>query len=258
MSGQYQEKLVLNGIAEIDRPISVQLSKTKNRLNKEDKIDWIRNAEVYLTCGQNNFQEKLTYDSLGIYTSSHVAKYAESYSLEIVHAKYLGVTAEGIMPGEPEAIVKYLNESEEGRSSVFSLEIKQRKKDHFYIWEMEVDESDVGEATAVSIVSTDDKTDKVIPDYSIEQSKIFLEGYAVEGDDISSTFIAEDIDENTAVKATVRLFTMNKDMYNYYRSLELYNNSQASLAQPIEIYSNIENGLGIFGAISETVITIER
>lgn len=257
ISGQYEEKLVLNGLAEIDKPISIELSKSKNMLDKNDKIDWIRNADVYLTCGNNTYQEQLTYDSSGVYKSTHLAKYSESYKLEVVHPTYKEVFATGRMPDEPQAIVKYIDRVPGENKSVFNLEIKNKNEDQFYIWEMIYDNQEVEEEKNVSIVSTDNKTDNILPDVTQVQSKIFLEGSSAQTENISSSFIADDIEEEDISHTTVRLFTMNKDMYNYYRSLELYKNAQASFVEPIEIYSNVENGLGIFGAISEAVIIIE-
>ncbi len=257
ISGQYEEKLVLNGLAEVDQPISIELSKTRNLLDKDDEISWIRNAEVYLTCGNNSYQEKLEYDSSGIYRSTHIAKYSESYVLEVVHPTYKDVFATGVMPDAPEAVVKYIDQGPGQNNAVFNIEIKHKKENEFYIWEMIYSDESVQNEQNISIVSTDVKTDNILPDVSQVQSKIFLEGSSVQSDNITSSFIAEDVVVEDITNVKVRLRTMNRDMYKYYRSLELYKNAQTNFVEPIEIYSNVENGLGIFGAFSESVITVE-
>ncbi|MCT4615546.1 MAG: DUF4249 domain-containing protein [Marinifilaceae bacterium] len=48
-------------------------------------------------------------------------------------------------------------------------------------------------------------------------------------------------------KFYVELFHINKDLYEYYRTVELYDENDGNpFSQPVQIHTNIENGLGIF------------
>ena len=75
-------------------------------------------------------------------------------------------------------------------------------------------------------------------------------------DSINSTFGASGIDDENIHSLEIHLITVNEEMYKYYRSLELYKNATRTYIDPVEIYSNVENGLGIFGAISHSVIPV--
>jgi hypothetical protein len=50
---------------------------------------------------------------------------------------------------------------------------------------------------------------------------------------------------------TVYINSISKDMYTYYLQLQKYQNAQNSfLSEPVMVYTNINNGLGIFGGYS--------
>lgn len=58
----------------------------------------------------------------------------------------------------------------------------------------------------------------------------------------------------------IRLTSLSEESFNYFRSVMTYNNSQHDpFAEPVEIFSNIENGFGIFAgfSMSEKVYTLE-
>lgn len=51
---------------------------------------------------------------------------------------------------------------------------------------------------------------------------------------------------------------VSKDMFLYYQQLQKYQNAQnAFLAEPVMMYTNIENGLGIFAGYSSHITTID-
>lgn len=52
-------------------------------------------------------------------------------------------------------------------------------------------------------------------------------------------------------KVMVELQAITKDLYRYYKSMELYRiSSSDEFAEPVKIHSNVKNGWGIFGALS--------
>lgn len=249
-----QKKVVVNSILEINDTIRVQLSLSRNILVKGDSIDWIRNADVYLKCGTNNFQEKLSYSKNGVYKSKHLGQYSEAYELEVLYDEQR-ILAYAVMPSETKGTVKYKEfDNETEIQSYLELEIPERDDEKYYIWEMYGEDN-----SNVTITSLDKKTETILPDQTQSRDKIFLPGSINEiGAPYSTSFIAEDNNETNILKSTVRLLTVNKDMYEYLKSLELYKNSGNNYLEPIEIYSNIENGIGIFGAYTESVIQVSQ
>lgn len=253
---QFEEtKLVVNAILEVDKKIQINLTRTRNILDPKDSIDWVRNADVYLRIDGNSYSEKLVYDSIGNYTSELTAEYSRIYELEIEHPEYPDVYAQAHMPSKPLGFVKFLQNSGITQSgSTFELEITNNRNSQYYIWEMFTDKT----GSTFNISSQDKKTDNILPDETLTRDKIFFDATQFESDILNSHFTAYDFDEQDLSVTKVRLITVNSDMYQYYRSLELYNNSSINPIEPIEIFSNVENGLGVFGAIAETVISIDQ
>jgi hypothetical protein len=61
---------------------------------------------------------------------------------------------------------------------------------------------------------------------------------------------------NPRVMATVTLKTLSEDGYNYVRTARLQNDTSGDpLAQPVNVYNNIQNGFGIFAGYSASVYT---
>ncbi len=54
---------------------------------------------------------------------------------------------------------------------------------------------------------------------------------------------------------TYQLINMNKETFLYYQSAKKHMNSDPFLSEPIKVYSNIENGFGIFGTRFTSKIT---
>ena len=146
-------------------------------------------------------------------------------------------------------------EDNDQSQSFFELEIENETEDNFYIWEMFYETE---AQQKISITSLDNKTDNILPDETQTREKIFMSAKKVDAQVLNSSFVAEDLNPENASQVKVRLFSVNEDMYNYYKSLELYKNSVNNYIEPVEIFSNVNNGLGIFGAYSESVIELTQ
>ena len=58
----------------------------------------------------------------------------------------------------------------------------------------------------------------------------------------------------------LKIMAVSKDLYEYLRTYELYKQTEiaiTSTSQPVHVYSNIENGLGIFGGYNLKEFPIE-
>lgn len=249
-------KIVVNAILEVDQPIKVEVSKTRNILDQDDAIDWIRNADVYLRGSGNLYDEQLVYEGNGIFASQQIGKYSEVYDLEISHPSYEDVSATAAMPDKAKGQLRRIIIEEANLSqSFFELEIENETIDNYYIWEMFYETET---QQKVSITSLDNKTDNILPDETQSREKIFMNAAKVNAQVLNSSFVAENLGPENELQVKVRLFSVNEDMYNYYKSLELYKNSVNNYIEPVEIFSNINNGLGIFGAYSESVIDLSQ
>lgn len=258
ISDSVDSKLVVNSILKVNDTIRINLSKTRNILDPADSIDWVRNADVYLRIDDNKFTEKLTYRSDGFYSSSaFVGEYSKEYELEISHPNYENVFATAKMPDKPLGAVTFIaheNGTTNNSRTTFEIEITNKSQNKYFIWEMFNNESQ----NPLNIVSLDMKTDNILPDFSQSPERIFINASKYDTETLNSPFSTTNLVEKDIQTAKVRLITVNEDMYNYYKSLELFNNSTVNQVEPIEIFTNIENGLGIFGAVAETVLSINQ
>lgn len=247
-------KMVMNGILLVNDTIEVELSTTRNLFDKEDQIDWVRNADVYLICPEFVLPEKLVYKGNGMYASQkHIAKYGGEYSIEVIHNTYDNISATAYMPKAIRGEVVFTGTTDD--ESNFEINIDNEDDNSYFIWEM-LRRNSSGILSNVEITSKDSRTDNILPEETQVQEKIFLEDSNNLSGNINSTFSTSDISQDDFENAEIRLITVNEDMYKYFRSIELYKNSSRNFIKPVEIYSNVDNGLGIFGAISESVIPI--
>lgn len=66
-------------------------------------------------------------------------------------------------------------------------------------------------------------------------------------------------DSNIQNQVFLKVTTVSEELYNYYKSLETYFQKPLptqSSGKPVEIYSNVTGGLGIFGGFAEVIIEI--
>lgn len=56
----------------------------------------------------------------------------------------------------------------------------------------------------------------------------------------------------------ISIQALSKELYNYYASLSSYTQMNDYVVEPIRIYSNIEGGLGVFGAINEQTLLVSE
>ena len=251
-----ETKIVVNAILQVDEVIEVEVSKSRNILDSEDEIDWIRNADVFLSGSEDLYKEQLVYQGNGIFVSQQIGRFSEIYDLEIHHPSYEDVDATAAMPDKAKGQLRLIEiEDNDQSQSFFELEIENETDDNFYIWEMFY-ETEVQQK--ISITSLDNKTDNILPDETQTREKIFMNAKKVNAQVLNLSFVAEDLNPENASQVKVRLFSVNEDMYNYYKSLELYKNSVNNYIEPVEIFSNVNNGLGIFGAYSESVIELTQ
>ena len=60
--------------------------------------------------------------------------------------------------------------------------------------------------------------------------------------------------ENLATQFTVKMYSYSEDLYKYTLSRELfYLTSGDFFAEPVRLHNNIENGFGVFGAMSRSI-----
>jgi len=77
------------------------------------------------------------------------------------------------------------------------------------------------------------------------------DGYAVSGNESSDTLFWNTFQEGEYFHFTIELHHITKDAYLYLKSIDAQQGiDHLSFVEPVPVYSNVENGAGIFGAYS--------
>jgi len=150
-------------------------------------------------------------------------------------------------------------------------------QENFYVWEVLEDldsEQSIKLFSGDDISSIEDAIDQNAPvtfNPKIKGDFVFVQGG--ESEDTSSDFFntslfavaANGLDSEgnpnpgsiSDQKIKLKVRAVSKDLFMHLKSLEELSSINSSNNQPGSIYSNIQNGYGIFGAFNEETITIQ-
>jgi len=275
---QFKSKLVLNSTftTGVGAVFTAQLSNSKNILNNEDAILDIENASVELFDGSGNSLGELEHIANGRYDLiGFVPTVGVDYTIKASADGFDPIQATSSIP-IPIAVnvVGKENVEFEGKSAV-KIDVDMYNPDKlelYYVWEVLDDiepgvtppfgtESSVAQELILSY--TDLNADQILANQN-EQSKIFLSSKTeIAEDDLKSTMHALnskstgegelDIQDKALI---LRSMTVSSDLYEYFKAIEfsrLKGSANSSVTQPLNIYSNIEGGLGIFAGYYQDV-----
>lgn len=269
-----QKKVVINSIINPDSTWNVNLSYSKSIFVDAD-FQFINHASVKVTSlntGQSFF---LKNTSNGNYTRALNPTEGHSYEMEVTTVDGEIVTGRTYLPSVIKVdVMKKDALDADGKETIeIDIEIEDNpEEENFYVWEVveniyEVNTEDPGAENHIAAT---------LPlEFEVEDSKkenlkslnslLFLSDSEFDGTvyttklTLGNEIITKNGYENTNPNPSVnprfnlRIMAVSKDMFQYMRSYELYKQTDikvTSLAQPVDIYSNIENGLGIFGGFS--------
>jgi len=260
--------------------MTVELSSSRNIFDSNSKIVAIQHAVVEVTDNKSNQTHRLYTSSNGIYQSDDFRpEYGGSYTINIDAEGYESVQATSEIPypafiKEPTAEEGQFNE--EGLRELFvDLEFySESDEQQYYVWEI-IDEDDKSGLdfsyndileNPVLLYSEDNNTESILADESF-QTRVFLTNDGMKDKPIQTSFVTmiepalafqfgDEVDpdsEDNGVVLTVRVMTVSKDLYEYFKSVEIYRlrgTVNSSITQPVNIHSNIEGGLGIFAGLT--------
>lgn len=233
-------------------------------MQSDVSLEYIRDAEVSLL-KNGNFLSRLTYADEGNYTASTKIETSESYQLKVDHPKYPKVSASCITPEKPQ--IKGMDtmsiKNEWGYSDMrvdltfadpkdatnyYALKIVAR-----YSYYDEYEDTTYSHFTYPYL----EKGIAMPGESSRNNGALIFEDAMFNGKDFTYTFLTEpNLNRNDWWE--VRLFSLEQDLYRYLvsrsKSLQAENNP---LAEPVQVYSNIRNGMGIFAGAAGSVLHIK-
>jgi hypothetical protein len=94
-------------------------------------------------------------------------------------------------------------------------------------------------------------SDKLINGKKYDLSFNSRNGYSISGIESTDTVFWNSIQDGEYFHFTIELHHLSKDTYLYFKSIDAQQGTDhLSFIEPVQVYSNIENGVGIFGSYS--------
>ena len=273
--------LVMNGLLSPETGVNIHLSQSCHLTEQNCEQQNIKNAKVVLKDASGNHLVDLTHVQEGMYTADgYQVEYNKAYSIEASSTGFETIKANSHTPksfdctligNDEEFIHQHLarsieleiedNPDEENYYLINGwIDILNGEHDHY---EYESNDylfphtgfltNDINADNSTMIAPND-----IIP-YPLDF--IFLKDENFNGETYRLHFgiIEEDIrDPHYELKAHVNVKSVSKELYDYYKSVTLHKlNSASAFAEPQQIFSNIEEGVGIFGAYTEQEFVID-
>ncbi len=275
----FNSRLVINSTFNPDSIFTVHISKTGNLADAEDNVEDIDYAKVLLSCDTFEDSKILTSIGGGKYISSTLYPEVDvTYSIEVEVSGFKTAYARGKVPS-PVVIssidtAMIIETRGEALQVAFDIESTNTNDDsEYYIWDIYNVNSVKGSNSNPfaqedwiqnAWLNTSYSDTDIIADSNQLQSKIFYQNQngssIVKGSVLSfdnDIFNGNTVGNNQdSVKLMLRLLSVSPELYEYSKSVELYNinrNIGSNQSSPLEIYSNVENGLGIFGGYNQTL-----
>ena len=268
-----ESQIVVNGIINPDSIIKINLTKTLPLATTSD-FPIIENAIVIIK--ENGILiDTLTYQNKGNYILDYNPKIGNTYRLEVQTPGYESVFAEDIIPGKP----KFDACHHRGR---YSINIHELSNINYWISVQKKDyaegENFSYDSTKVSLTTPFYLSSNCIPcdDFNAIQDDGFNEyftyirlndgrtqHYPINISIEKTSFVQPNLrkaDSNQTAYINITNASENYDKYLKSSMIDFMNNDfndVGAFTKPVTIFSNIENGTGIFGAYSNTRIDIK-
>ncbi len=278
-----ENQLVVNALINDQEPVTIEISKSLKPgfgpLENAQIVE-VETATVELF-ENNNLVETLSYakqagDVLGKYRSSITPKTDHSYSIKVTDPASDLIEASTSIP-QPPAVRGVSADTvstqwEHTRNLVFTFTIDDPEDENYYYFYLDV-----------PIMVIQNSGDTVLYDYysplidlddQTNKSLYLKDGFIFSDVDFNGTphiitgaggvrlrnemLIEEGLEGYVDIaNARLRCYSLTKETYQFFISHSLYLTNQYELyAEPVNVFSNIENGLGVFGGAALVDITI--
>lgn len=216
----------------------------------------LEDVVVTIRSGDGSYNEELLHNQYTfLYHSLAKPMTGISYEIEVSADGYPSVYAENKIPGAATLIsLDTLEGFHDGNfSNDFELTFSDPGgEDGFYIVQLYSNETynwkdQIGN---LIFIDSDDPNVEKISDDGHGSEMLFIKDQNFDGQDYTLRFYTpyyypyEDIDAGF----TVKVFSCSEEFYRFQKTTLQYQDSEGDpFAQPVQIFSNIENGIGVFG-----------
>jgi hypothetical protein len=280
-------RLVMNALLQADSTFEVHLSNSVgyvDNISIEDQI----NGEVRVRNAQGELIETLLHAGEGRYIGAQTAQSGMRYTIEADHPGFSSITASDRVP-EPVAILAVdtfsavtndpfgsewnnlniaLTFNDPAAENYYSIEVFQNETffvDYIYdpelnsyvldtVWLDSPAYFQVGLATTDPILINETPTG--IAENEAFGNQFLFSDALFNGGTRTLTFRIESFTPNS--RYVVRLSSLSHDYFRYLRTVDRYLSADGDpFAEPVLVFSNVKDGLGILGGISKSEHPIE-
>ncbi len=274
-----EERIVMHGILKPDSAIMIKLSHSTSIKNKieydSDELKLDDKATVKVFENGELFEVLHQESTPGVFGGTKTVSYGNDYKIEVSHPDYETATSEARIPKASEIIAidtvtEFINEgSDSWREKLFTLKIKDiaDQKNYYSISSFVTYQNDIpGYPENGYIYSYQPELDARMVKGSVVFSDAIFDGkefdvkvsspfyFYYEGNDVGS--------EDFNASVTFILSSISEDYYKYLLSSASYRDGDFGsdmriFSEATQIYTNVNNGLGIVGAINFSTINFE-
>jgi hypothetical protein len=270
--GEFVPQVVVNCAFTENAAFKVHLTFSRNILSNDKEIQYVENAVVTIKELATGRTEEMKNHGNGLYTYPFfTAKPEHTYLLNVIVPGYKPITALSKVPLKVTNI-NVVTENivlDEKDALRIRFDIKDQHSGYF-IWNWipsdnknPIDSNvftnpgkffnDVNKVRNINLKGADE-TNIVYKENGNEFKKSFVFTEGEETGDGSGT-------TGNNEKYFLRIISLSKEMYDFYVSMEKYanqNNQISSLSYLPAVYSNIQNGLGLFAGYSQRYIEVKK
>ena len=277
---EHERVLVVNSILLTDSIINAYISHSVGAFDASS-ISYVNNAtvEVYedgVLLGEMDEQASFSYDSSGELDSTYVYNFNQNpvagkiYSYEIVHPDYEAVRAETTVPSAVKLNVNevtLLSEQDYDKHYRVRFSFNDAPEDNFYRLRLRNPNTYSGfhyfESNDASMISSSGvQSDGATfnGDEAFFDDKMFNgteKEISIDFFDYKSFWFEE---EGIEVQFILELTSVSESYYTYIRSLRAHFDNQDQFifaGEPVQVFTNIENGLGVLGSMSLDTMLLE-
>lgn len=260
--------LMLQSIQNKDSTIKVNLSQTAFFTDDSDQY-FINNAQVEMSLNGAPFETLIKAYTKGYYVSNKKIRANDVLKIRASVPEFETIIAEDKMPIDANFSLKFISAAKDNGEARFELKIQDPKGDNYYLIAVDfVYISQLEYITDTIHMRRFHSSDPIMQgenQFSDEAIPYFTDE-AFDGESHTFTIISgDDGDEDISYVGLnyklkyiiVECSQLSEAAFKYLKSYKQairYNNNP--LAEPIQIYSNVDNGFGVLGMRNKTLKTL--
>lgn len=274
--------MVINSLFSPQEGITVHVSESCHIVNQDCALNYLSNAEVKLLDENGVLLSVLEHSEDGIYNAREVTiEHGKNYQLEVndKSSTLKNITCNTSVPMPVKAKLIGLEEAIVGGRTTWALDVEIEDDpdvENYYMLEGTFDIVGGSHSEYVSDINgyiephfqhfTDDpNAENSLLFTSIDFTEfglraVYLSDRNFNGQKYTTRvgLFDEDLVRHREVIGNIAVKSVSKDMFEYAVSLDEYRLLEANpFADPIQLYTNIEDGVGIFGGFTTTAFSQE-